>query len=59
MLQQMRLTSDHNLLLPQEEVVIKKEKATTTAEHRPRVVGITKPPAPETYTRASHANYKV
>lgn len=31
--QQMRLTSDQNLLLPQEEVVIKKEKATTTAEH--------------------------
>lgn len=32
MLRQMRLTSDHKLLLPQEEVVIKKETATTPAE---------------------------
>lgn len=57
----MRLTSDHKLLLPQEEVAMKEETAKERAAkaERARAVQITKPPAPESHTRAGHANNKV
>lgn len=59
----MRLTSDHKLLLPQEEVAIKKETATAPVESSKgrESKGCTnyKTTSPETLTRAGHANNKV